>query len=70
MTGFYNREGVCLLRGTDWILKNIIPANVSVDDLSSERRLKTASTIQHTGKCEGLVEHKTDRPTERSAVVS
>ena len=21
LTGFYNREGVCLLRGTDWIFK-------------------------------------------------
>jgi hypothetical protein len=21
LTGFYNRDGVCLLRGTDWVLK-------------------------------------------------
>jgi len=24
LTGFYNREGVCLLRGTDWGFKHII----------------------------------------------
>jgi hypothetical protein len=22
LTGFYNRDGVCLLRGTDWVLKS------------------------------------------------
>ena len=23
LTGFYNRDGVCLLRGTDWVFKYV-----------------------------------------------
>ena len=36
----------------------IIRVHLSLDDVSSEKRLKTASTIQYTDKCEGLVEHQ------------
>jgi len=38
--------------------------NLILYDVSSEMRLKTASTIQYTDKCEGVVEHKTDRLTD------
>jgi len=27
VTGFYNRDGVCLLRGTDWVFKYISGLN-------------------------------------------
>ena len=29
LTGFYNRDGVCLLRGTDWIFIYIIQVSFS-----------------------------------------
>ena len=65
LTGFYNRNGECLLRGTDWVFKQIS------DSASSVRKINDiADRPNWVTQCISSIWQSTSSPTHLNTTVS